>query len=206
MNFEKLDTASANPRPRWKLVAKQSVEIRLRYVPEADRADIVHLRLPALDDRLTAVYETWGSTEAMAEAALDEFDTRLMADAQAYHERARKAAGDGIDERASESYAHRYHGLEVDGLRHLLQPGERVQEFAWLSVKTSQRTISRTEMRAAARPTTWSNESTWTRQFIPIDQLVNLEQEELKAAQRAAAPTYGKNLDYPGGVRPGVGR
>jgi len=184
MNFEKLDTASANPRPRWKLVAKQSVEIRLRYVPEADRADIVHLRLPALD----------------------EFDTRLMADAQAYHERARKAAGDGIDERASESYAHRYHGLEVDGLRHLLQPGERVQEFAWLSVKTSQRTISRTEMRAAARPTTWSNESTWTRQFIPIDQLVNLEQEELKAAQRAAAPTYGKNLDYPGGVRPGVGR
>jgi hypothetical protein len=208
VNFEKLDTASADPRPRWKLVAEQTVALRLRHVPEEAAAAIVSLRLPVLDARLAAVYETWGSTEAEAETALADFDTALMKDARLLHERARQLAGDGNAELDAALSRFRYDGHEINGLRGLLRPGERVQALAWTKATTNQRqAITRQEMRDAARPTTWSNDGTWARQFIPIDQLAQMESEESAAAERAAAPLqYGKNLDFPDGVSPRVGR
>jgi hypothetical protein len=50
--FPKLDAASDNPRPRWKLVAEQAVDFRLRGVPEADRRDLVQSRATKLDTQL----------------------------------------------------------------------------------------------------------------------------------------------------------
>ncbi len=208
MDFPKLDQASADPRPRWKCIAEQTVAIRLRHVPAAAAADILRLRLRTLDARLAEIYETWGSTEADAQAALDEFDDGLMADARAYHARQRELADDGVGALADSFTRTRHHALEIEGLKVTLRPRERALVVGWLSIKTSERSIPRAEYRDAARPTTWSNESTWTRQFIPIDQLANLEQEEVKAAERAVAPlNYGRNLDYgAAGVRPGAAR
>src|SRR5271156_6430673 len=116
--FAKLDQASDNPRPRWKRSAEQSVEIRLRGVPEADRADIITPRLTKLDAQLAEVFERRNYIEA--DAALSDFDDALMLDARAYYERARKAAGDGVDDFLKLLTAHRWNALEIDTMRRLL--------------------------------------------------------------------------------------
>ncbi len=201
LSFSKLDAASADQRPKWKRITENIVEIRFRGIESDVAASILLSLVAALDVKLAGIYARAAFSEA--DRVFDDFDSALMKAARDYHEEQRKLGGDGIDELAGQSSAHRYNGLEIDGLRIVRQPGERVTAFAWLEAKTNRRTISRAEMRAAAQPTTWSNDASWTRQFSPLDQLATLEQEELKAAERAAAPpTYGRNLDFgPTGVR-----
>jgi hypothetical protein len=46
-----------------------------------------------------------------------------------------------------------------------LKPGERVLAVDWYSVRTDQRTITREETRAAVRPVTHRNDTTWENQF-----------------------------------------
>jgi hypothetical protein len=199
--FSKLDAASADQRPKWKRIAENIVEIRFRGIESDVAASILLSLVAALDVKLAGIYERAAFPEA--DRVLDDFDDALMKAVRDYHERQRKLAGDGVAALDSALSRFRYHGEEINGLRRLLRPGERAETVGWPSVKTSTRTISRSEMRDAARPTTWSNDASWARQFIPINQLAQMESEESAAAERAAAPlNHGKNLDFgPSGVR-----
>jgi hypothetical protein len=199
-------TAVLDPRERMERSVRQVVETETRYIPDDVAADVVRSRLATLAKVFVDIIED-RDTRKWPDLLFD-FSRDLREAIRREREHGRlKPATNGVDELAGGFHQHRYHGGEIDGLRRLLQPGERAQVVGWLGTKTNQRTVTRAEMRDAARPTTWSNDGTWARQFIPLAQLATLEQEETHAAERAAAPpTYGKNLDYPDGVRPGVGR
>ncbi len=195
-------TAVLDPRERMEHAVRRVVEQETRYVPADIAADIVPSRLAILAKVFVAILE--GDDTRKWPDLLFDFSRDLREAIRREREHGRlKPATNGVDELAGGFHQHRYHGLELDGLRIVLQPGERAQVVGWLSTKTNRRTIPRSEMRAAARPTTWSNDASWTRQFIPLDQLAHMEQDETEAAQRAAAPpVYGRNTDLgPTGVR-----
>lgn len=121
------------------------------------------------------------------------------------HERmdvAAKLQSNGIKEHANELATRMWHGRILDLFVAELQPREKLLEVHWWRLVTTLRTRSYHELKAGCRTVTETNDAYFERNF---------ESDATRHAAEAAeherlyptAPQYGRNLDFPNGIRPG---
>ena len=197
--FPLTDSADPDWRRKFKVRASRIAAMRLRGLPREARQRVRGPLLKILDAALRNAYEI-GDHHA-AEIALATFDEQLLKAAMVELERMQKANGNGVADFEQALVVHAWNGLEIDTIPRLLEPGEQLArvDFRWIETSKGRR-ISRPEIQEAAKPSTQSN-GRWARNFVSDADL-----RELEAAEGAdRAPTYGRNLDFPGGIRPRQG-
>jgi hypothetical protein len=115
---------------------------------------------------------------------------------------ARRLQSNGIVEHAQTLDARIWHGRVLDLFIAELKPGEKLIEVHWWKLVTTLRTRTYHELKAACRMVVETNDAQFERSF---------ESDETRRAAEAAeaeranprAPQYGRNLDFPNGIRPG---
>ena len=116
MEFCKLDRANTRSRrPRWKVAAERILSLRMREVAETAVDDVLREPFANLDSHLADAFEK--GDRAAGDIALDRFDTELSKAAQAYFERLRAGAGDGVEELRGSLANDRWSGVEIGGIR-----------------------------------------------------------------------------------------
>jgi hypothetical protein len=114
---------------------------------------------------------------------------------------AAKAPTNGIDELMSWLEMRFWDGRVLENLRAMLKPGERVQEVDYFVVVTNQRRITRDEAKQFGRTVAETNDAYYARQFTNDDKI--REAEAAERSREEPRPQYGRNFDFPGGIRPG---
>jgi hypothetical protein len=114
---------------------------------------------------------------------------------------ARRLQSNGIAEHASLLDARLWHGRILDLFIAELKPGEKLLEIHWWKLVTNLRTRTYHELKSACRMVVETNDTQFERSFESDE---TRRQAEAAEAERAkpTAPQYGRNLDFPGGIRP----
>jgi hypothetical protein len=114
---------------------------------------------------------------------------------------ARRLQSNGIAEHAQTLDARLWHGRVLDLFIADLKPGEKLVEVHWWKLVTTLRTRTYHELKAACRMVVETNTAQFERSFESDE---TRRQAEAAEAERAnpRAPQYGRNLDFPNGVRP----
>lgn len=197
LEFSLLDNATLDPRPRWKTIASNIADVRLTHVSDEARVRILALRLKTLDAALASALQS--NDYAAADAALGVFDRGLANDVGAEYERMREAASDGIDRLVDALNSHCWNGLEVEGVRSLLQKSERVARVDWFHVETSTgRRIDREAIREATRPSTFTtNGGDWvnSKSFTPLATIRRLADDAAELERRSKIPPWHDSRD-----------
>lgn len=114
---------------------------------------------------------------------------------------ARKLQSNGVQENLALLDARLWHGRVLDLFIAELKPGEKLVEVHWWKLVTTLRTRTYHELKMACRMVVETNDAQFERNF---------ESDETRRAAEAAeaeranprAPMYGRNTDFPGGIRP----
>jgi hypothetical protein len=120
---------------------------------------------------------------------------------------ARRLQSNGVQENLALLDARMYGGRTLDAFIAGLQPGEKLlpggEGVKWWSLTTNLRTVSRAELKRAARTAAEIDDHLFEQHFEPSD--VAVRQGEAAEAERnnPTAPQYGRQLSYPNGIRPG---
>ncbi len=186
--FEKfdsrIDAAQLDPRPAAKEAVRRIVEFVTRGIPESIAARILESRLAALADRIALAVER-GNFSAV-HALVDGFETELIGAVRDERERGalKPITPESELARIAPMLAARlYNSIEAEGTRLTLKPDERILDVGFWHIRTTERVISRDELRAAARPVTHRRDDTWAAQFANRQAIEDAEAE----AQRGDA-------------------
>ncbi len=197
--LETTDAVPLDPRDGWELTANQIATMRTRELPAEVAEQIVQSQWRTLDAALAEIFRRGNYGEAGA--ALNAFDTALMAAVGKEYERVRAAAGDGIDDLVSVLNDRAWNGIEIDTIRRMLEPGERLARVDLRFVETSKgRRIGRPEVQEAAKPSTQTN-GRWGENFIGEATLRELEVEAERKKNPLPPWHDSRNRDLPRGVR-----
>ena len=81
-----------------------------------------------------------------------------------------------------------------------LQRDEKLVEVSGFVLKTNQRSFTRAELKRACRMNVEIDDAAFQKNFTNDDEV---HAAEARLAQREPPPVYGRQLSYPGGIRPG---
>jgi hypothetical protein len=203
LEFPLTDSGDPDWRPKFKLRASETAAMRLRDLPRDARKRIREPLIKTFDPALRDAYER-GDYHA-AEIALAEFDEALLKGAVLEYERARTAAADtGVEERLGALEAHGWLAKEQDAARLMIVAPEKLGRVDFFSLTTNQRTITRDEIRAFGRPASWSNDNSWTAQFVSDRNVREMQAEAARREREAARGLWAHNVNTdfgPQGVR-----
>jgi hypothetical protein len=91
--------------------------------------------------------------------------------------------------------------FEISLISETLQSGESIQNVTPRVIRTNLRSITRDDLQAR-RPTNWTNVSSWNAQFSSESSIREIEGLISDRLQAERFPEYGRNLDFPNGIRP----
>jgi PAS domain-containing protein len=83
-----------------------------------------------------------------------------------------------------------YGAPELDAIRYLLKPGERIVKVDWHSVETTAQVILRRDLPRACRPVSFRNGPEWRKQFVSDAQI----QEAIQAEVDRNRPIRGQTI------------
>lgn len=189
--LEKTRAAESDPRPGWEQAAQRIATVRLHDVPADIADDILASRWRTLDDGLAGIFTSGNYLGAAL--LLDTFDVSLLK--QVVDERTSGrlrpwSAAAEVERVGPFLSAKLYNSIEAEGFTTLLHPGERALNVGWWSIRTDRRTITREEMRAAARPVTHRNDVSWASQFPSRAAIENAESEEREREPMSRATSW----------------
>lgn len=119
---------------------------------------------------------------------------------------ARKLASNGVQENLALLDARMYAGRTLDAFIAGLQPGEKLlpggEGVGWWKLTTNQRTVSRAELKRQARTSAEIDDHLFEAHFEPSDAAVAHAESAEAERNNPTAPQYGRQLSYPGGIRP----
>ena len=95
---------------------------------------------------------------------------------------------------------HHWTGRILENVRGMMAVGERLERVDWFVLTTSRRQITRDEAKRAGRTVTETNDGFYARQFESDAQI--REAEAAERQREEPRPQYGRNTDFPGGIRP----
>ena len=169
-------------------------------MPEEVAAPIVQSRLAPLAKQIAAAIEQGHPDRILP--LFDAFNADLLATVQRERASGRlKPPTNGVDERLDDLARHGKGPAEIASLRLIITAADPLAHVDFFFVATkSGRRITVEDMRAYGRPAGWSNDSSWRSRFVSDERLRAIEAEAAKSAN--PQPAYGRNLDFPGGVRP----
>jgi len=111
-----------------------------------------------------------------------------------------KAPTNGINELLSVLDRHHWTGRILENVRGMMAVGERLESVDWFVLVTNRRRITRDEAKATGRTVTETSDSFYARQFESDAYIRGIQADTERASQ--PAPKYGRNSDFPNGVRP----
>jgi hypothetical protein len=114
---------------------------------------------------------------------------------------ARKLQSDGIAENMSALEYWLWDGRLIDQCRSELRkrPGEKLVQVSGFVLVTNHRSFTRAELKRACRMTVEIDDASFERNF---NSDAAVHEVEARAAERERPNPYGRQLNYPGGVRP----
>ena len=177
---DSLNQLSLDPRKAWmeSVRAICERELAVAALPPKLAEAIARSRLRILTANLNSALA--GGHYDLGATAIAEFASSLRTAVlyERQHGALRPITPDSEVKRVAATLtAYQYNALELDALRVMLAPGERVQDVGWWAIKTGDRSISRSELRAFLRPATWRRDDTWAQQFIGDSTLKQMEAE-----------------------------
>ena len=117
-------------------------------------------------------------------------------------EAAQKAADNGVTAALGALDARMWHGRILDLFISELKPGEKLLEVHWWKLVTTLRTRTYHELKAGCRMSVETNDAYFERNF-DSDATRHAAEAAERERTNPPAPQYGRNLDFPNGVRPG---
>ena len=163
--------------------ATDSVEHQMRGIAADIADDSVRSRWAALDTRVAAAIAR--GAEDDIEQALIELDTGLFEAVRVARERgALKPPTNRVYESLAALEAHAWGSKEIEHADGMIVLPEQLVGVDYFSLKTTQRAISRDEVRAWGRPPSWRNDTTCISQFVSDREVERLRD----AAEQRANP------------------
>ena len=86
-------------------------------------------------------------------------------------------------------------------LSRFYQNGERINRITPRVIETDRQSISRADI-VARRPAGWSNAASWEAQVSIREEAIRAIEDSQQQEAASRTPQYGRNLDFPNGVRP----
>jgi hypothetical protein len=199
MDF-KLTTTRAvplDPRASWEQTATQIAAMRCRELPPDTASDLVKPLWRTLDAALAEIFKRGNYSEA--DAAFNAFDTALATAVGKEYERVRAAATNNVEALLGVLEAHGWFAKEQAAARQLVVAPERLERVDFFALTTNRRKISRDELRAFGRPTSWTNDSSWNAQFVSDRNVRELQDEAARRERELRIPpgSDSRNMDLP---------